>query len=169
MPDDRPAAAAEPDRRVADDAVPDPHSANTTEAAVPKPRVLLVEDEMIVAMMLEETLLDEGYAVVGPAGRLDRAMALAREADIDAALLDVNLHGEAVWPVARVLAGRGIAFAFLTGYGNEGVAAELAGWDVLTKPFQARAMLDMLRRLLGGHPAPAAWPRAPGAVPAERL
>ena len=79
-------------------------------------RVLIVEDETMIAMLLEDVVAEGGYTVVGPVGRLAGALAVAVSGEIDAALLDANLHGESVFPLARVLAERHIPFVFLTGY-----------------------------------------------------
>ncbi len=133
---------------------------------MPRQRVLVVEDEMMVAALIEETLTAAGYDVVGPAPRLERALALAGSADIDAALLDVNLHGEMAFPVAQVLRGRAIPWAFLTGYGNENVPAEFRRSIVLTKPFRAADMLLVLRSLIG---ASSGLQAAPGIAPPARL
>lgn len=98
-------------------------------------RVLVVEDEAILAMMVEDMLSDAGYEVVGPAPHLDAAMSLARDADFDVAILDMNLAGRNALPVAEVIRGRGKPFVFATGYG---AAADAPGYeDVATvaKPF----------------------------------
>jgi DNA-binding response OmpR family regulator len=81
-----------------------------------KPRVLIVEDETMVSMLIEDMTSDLGAEVVGPAAKFEQAMALALEADFDLAVLDVNLDGLVVYPVADVLRDRGIPFIFLTGY-----------------------------------------------------
>ena len=101
-------------------------------------RVLIVEDEMLVAMNIEDMLLDLGHEVAGLASRLAPAMALAREAQFDLAMLDVNLAGEQSFPVARALVERGIPFLFATGYGVKGVAEEFRSFPVLQKPFRMR-------------------------------
>jgi len=101
-------------------------------------RILIVEDEMLVAMNIEDMLLDLGHEVAGLAGRLDAALALAREAEFDLAMLDVNLAGETSFPVAAVLTERNIPFLFATGYGIKGIAEEYRGRPVLQKPFRAR-------------------------------
>jgi DNA-binding response OmpR family regulator len=133
---------------------------------MPAQRVLVVEDELMAAALLEETLAARGYSVVGPAPRLAAALALARTACIDAALLDVNLHGEMVFPVARVLAERGIPWAFLTGYGNENIPPEFQRCVVLTKPFRAGDMLLVLQALMATSPrAKASGTRAPAGRP----
>jgi CheY-like chemotaxis protein len=77
-------------------------------------RVLLVEDEIMVALLLEEMLADLGHEVVGPVARLDKAVAMARQEALDIAILDVNLNGKEVFPVAAVLSARGIPFFFVT-------------------------------------------------------
>jgi CheY-like chemotaxis protein len=80
-------------------------------------RVLFVEDEAMVSILIEDMLLDLGVEVVGPAARMDEALALAREADVEAALLDINVGGQFTYEVADILRGRGIPVIFSTGYG----------------------------------------------------
>src|SRR3712207_2012089 len=80
-------------------------------------RVLFVEDEAIVSMLIEDMLLDLGVEVVGPASRIDEAMALARDAEVEAAVLDINIGGQLTYPVADILRARGIPVIFATGYG----------------------------------------------------
>ena len=83
-------------------------------------RVLIVEDEVLLAMYLEDLLTELGHEVVGQATRIDEAMELARESDIDFAFLDINVVGTKSFPIADILRQRGIPFAFATGYGAEG-------------------------------------------------
>lgn len=109
-------------------------------------RILIVEDEMLVAMNIEDMLLDLGHEVAGLASRLEPALSLAREGEFDLAMLDVNLAGETSFPVAHILAGRGIPFLFATGYGVKGVAEEYRGRPVLQKPFHARDLDLALRQ-----------------------
>ncbi len=104
---------------------------------------------MLVAMNIEDMLLDLGHEVAGLAGRLDAALSLAREADFDLAMLDVNLAGETSFPVAALLAERGIPFLFATGYGIKGISEEYRGRPVLQKPFRARDLDLALRESLG--------------------
>lgn len=99
-------------------------------------RVLVVEDEMLVSMLVEDMLMDFGCTVVGPAPDLEEAMALAKTADIDAALLDVNLAGKPIFPVADALKARGVPFAFASGYGQAGLAEGHRDAPVLQKPFR---------------------------------
>ena len=109
-------------------------------------RVLVVEDEMLVSMLVEDMLTDFGCSVVGPAPDLDVAMALALGAEIDAALLDVNVAGQAIFPVADALKARGVPFAFASGYGAAGVEGDHRGAPVLQKPFR---QIDLERALTG--------------------
>ncbi len=111
-------------------------------------RILVVEDEVIVAMLIEDILTDWGAEVVGPAGRVARAMELIGEGDVDAAILDVNLAGETTFGIAQELARRGVPFAFATGYGADGVPAEFQGRPVLAKPFQEFDLGQVLLRTL---------------------
>ena len=104
---------------------------------------------MLVAMNIEDMLLELGHEVAGLAGRLDAAMALAREAEFDLAMLDVNLAGETSFPVAQILASRGIPFLFATGYGIKGVAEEYRSYPVLQKPFRSHD-LDLALRASQG-------------------
>jgi CheY-like chemotaxis protein len=99
-------------------------------------RVLVVEDEAIVAMLVEDMLTELGHSVVGPAMRLDQALPLAREAEFDFAILDVNLGGQLSFPVADVLRARGIPFIFATGYGRTGVEDAYRDTITLMKPFE---------------------------------
>ena len=118
------------------------------ESPMSRCRVLVVEDEMLVAAMLEEILETMGYEVIGPVGRLQGALSLAKTAEIDAALLDLNLHGESAYPVAQVLMERGVPCVLLTGCGGDGIPSAYRDWTVLTKPFPTRALLDALRALV---------------------
>ena len=110
-------------------------------------RILIVEDEMLVAMNVEDMLLDLGHEVAGIASRLAPALALAKEAEIDAAILDVNLAGEQSFPVAELLDGRGIPFLFATGYGLQGIEERFRTRVVLQKPFRATDLGEALASL----------------------
>lgn len=114
-------------------------------------RVLVVEDEMLVSMLVEDMLADFGCLVVGPAPDFDEAMALAGSAEIDAALLDVNLAGKPIFPVADALKARGVPFAFASGYGQAGLAEGHRDAPVLQKPFRQ----SDLERALNGLMTPA--------------
>jgi CheY-like chemotaxis protein len=98
-------------------------------------RILVVEDEMTIAFMIEDMLTDLGHVVVEIAMRLPDAVKVAADLDIDLAILDVNLDGHRSFPVAEVLTGRGIPFAFATGYGSAGIEQPFKNRPVLMKPF----------------------------------
>ena len=110
-------------------------------------RVLVVEDEMMVSMLIEDMLSDLGCAVVGPAARLDEALELARTSEIDCAVLDVNLGGQPIFPVADLLRERGRPFAFATGYGDAGLRDADKGTPVLQKPFREGDLARVLGEL----------------------
>jgi DNA-binding response OmpR family regulator len=109
-------------------------------------RILIIEDEMMIAMMVEDFLKELGWDVVGWAGGEERALQMARDTDIDAALLDVNLGGQDTFAVADILSKRRIPFVFATGYGADGVADRFRGVPTLTKPFQRDELELALRR-----------------------
>jgi len=100
-------------------------------------RVLVVEDETMIAMLIEDVLADLGYEVVGPAGKLASALQLAREERIDAAILDVTIRGGQVFPVADILRERGIPFVLASGYGAWTLPDTYKGVPLLQKPFSA--------------------------------
>ena len=112
-------------------------------------RVLVVEDESLVAMLLETILEDMGCTPVGPASNVDEGEAIARDTvDLDAALLDVNLAGRQVFPVAAVLKARGVPFVFSTGYGESGLPDEWRGNPTIQKPFTEGAIRDALMKAM---------------------
>jgi CheY-like chemotaxis protein len=112
-------------------------------------RVLLVEDEMLVSMLMEDILMDFGCTVVGPAARLEDALKLAREEDtLDIALLDVNLAGKRSFPIADVLAERGVPFIFVSGYGEGGLEAPHESRPVIQKPFSPDAIAEAIQKVL---------------------
>jgi two-component sensor histidine kinase/CheY-like chemotaxis protein len=117
-------------------------------------RILLIEDEALVAMEIESDLLAEGCIVVGPAGNIVSAQRLIEEAEFDAALVDANLAGRPVDELAAALTRKGVPFAFATGYGRDGLPREFQDAIVLTKPFSREQMLATVQQLL--RPAEAA-------------
>jgi DNA-binding NtrC family response regulator len=109
-------------------------------------RVLIVEDEVMIASFLEDALTDFGCEVIGPALNLEDALRLAREAVIDGAGLDINIAGEKVYPVADVLAERGLPFVYMTGYGRAGLRASDRGRPVLQKPYNLDRLVEIMTR-----------------------
>ena len=110
-------------------------------------RVLVVEDEMMVSMLIEDMLSDLGCVVIGPAARLDEAIALAESTQIDCAVLDVNLGGQPIFPLADILRAKGAPFAFATGYGDAGLRDVDKGSPVLQKPFRETDLARILGEL----------------------
>jgi CheY-like chemotaxis protein len=105
----------------------------------------LVEDESLVAMMMGEALRELGYSVVGPCVTTAEAAATIDSTDVNAAILDVNLDGELVYPVAELLAAREIPFAFITGYGEDSLSPRYANVPVLQKPIDRNALRELFR------------------------
>lgn len=116
-------------------------------------RILVVEDEAVIAVLIEEALRDMGCVVVGPAGRLDAALKLAATAALDGAVLDVTVRGGQVFPVAETLAARGIPFVLASGYGSWALPPQFRDQPRLTKPFTT-AELEVRVRALCGRGAP---------------
>jgi CheY-like chemotaxis protein len=111
--------------------------------------VLVVEDESLVLFNLEDTLTELGCIIVGPAMRLPQAQDLvAGAADIDVAILDVNLGGAPVFPIAEALIARGVGVIFATGYGREGLPEAWRDYPVLMKPYTADDVERSLRGLV---------------------
>ena len=109
--------------------------------------VLVVEDEFLIALDLEQLLRRHGWRVLGPAATVDQALRLLRGAAPDVALLDVNLRGEPVTPVAEELRARGVPFVLASAYDGPGlVAAALAGAPAVGKPTDERRLLAALAR-----------------------
>jgi len=112
-------------------------------------RVLVLEDETIVLLMIEDLLEDLGCQVVGPATTVPEALALAEAGGFDAALLDLNIgRGQTSYPVADILAARQVPFAFVTGYSADALAPPHDGRPILEKPFWGDALSNVLRRLV---------------------
>ena len=110
-------------------------------------RILLVEDEMLVAMLLEDMLSEAGHTIVGPLSRVGEAAEAARNEAIDMAILDVNVGGEEIYPVAEALAERRVPFAFATGYGAHGLREPWQERPTLQKPFHRSDLFGMLNEL----------------------
>lgn len=111
-------------------------------------RILVVEDEVLLAMHLEDLLIAMGHEVVGPATRIPEALEFARQADLDFAVLDVNVAGSQSFPVADVLLIRSIPFVFATGYGAEGFLDTYRDHPTLRKPYEPRELQRAIERAL---------------------
>jgi len=109
-------------------------------------RMLIAEDEALVAIMMEDVAIELGWSVVGPFSRAADALAAAKTDDIHAAILDVNLGGESVYPIADALMARGVPFVFATGYGAESIDRRFACAPVLQKPIDRQALEHVFTR-----------------------
>jgi two-component sensor histidine kinase len=128
-------------------AVPDVPTINDRSAG--RGRVLIVEDEALIAMELEEVLVSTGFSVVGIAGTIESALHLIEAEDIDAALLDANLNGKPVDEVAAALTRANVPFAFATGHDREGLPKSFGSVRLLRKPFNqaevVAAVVEIMR------------------------
>ena len=112
------------------------------------PRLLVVEDEYLIRMLLEDMLDDLGYGIAAAVGTLSEARQIAADGDFSAAILDVNLDGQEIYPVADILAKRGLPFVFVTGYCERSLPEPYRGRPALQKPFQAEQLKTTLAGLL---------------------
>jgi CheY-like chemotaxis protein len=110
-------------------------------------RILIVEDEALVSILIEDALADLGLEVAGVAGTLEEALAHAEEGNFDCAILDVHIQGKEVFPVAEALEARGVPFVFATGYGLGGVPEKYRERPVLQKPFMAPELKRALAKV----------------------
>src|SRR4028119_1879853 len=114
----------------------------------PRCRVLVVEDEAMIAMLVEDMVLDFGSEVVGPVAHMKDAVHLAQSAELDAAILDINVGGSVIFPVADILNERGIPLIFATGYGSKTIPERFCGRPTLPKPFTYETLAAALRAVL---------------------
>lgn len=110
-------------------------------------RILVVEDEALIAMLVEDALLDAGADVLGPAATVEEAIALFESGNPEAAVLDINLAGQASTPVADMLADHGVPFVVATGYGAAGLSERHRGVPVLAKPYDPQELVETLVRI----------------------
>jgi DNA-binding response OmpR family regulator len=127
------------------DISPAPMPGFPPETRLPTPRILVVEDEMTVAMLIEDMVNELSFELAGVIPRLEDAMRLADSDDFDVAMLDVHLNGKTVFPFAAELDKRGVPFLFATAYGGRGIPTEFQDHIVLEKPF---GPLELGRALL---------------------
>ena len=119
-----------------------------SDASRAVPRLLVVEDEYLNRMLLEDMLADLGYDVAAAVGTIAEASELAASGDFNAAILDVNLDGQEIYPVAEILAKRGLPFVFVTGYGERSLTEPYRDRPALQKPFQIAQLKAALDELL---------------------
>ncbi|MCJ2034653.1 response regulator [Methylobacterium sp. J-068] len=120
-------------------------SAQVDEDLLNGARVLVVEDEAAISMLLEDMLLDFGCTVVGPAARLSTALEMAETESFEVAILDVNVAGEPIYPVAEAIVKRNLPIVFSTGYGGAGIREPFRDRPVVQKPF---SQADLKRTLI---------------------
>ena len=123
-------------------------SAMQLQSATPAKRILVVEDELMIRMLLEDMLGELGYTVAAEAARIEEALEAAKNADFDIAILDVNLNGQPISPVADALVARRMPFVFATGYGERGLPEPYRDRPTLKKPFQMDGLKQMLQTAL---------------------
>jgi CheY-like chemotaxis protein len=111
-------------------------------------RVFVVEDEFAVLLLVEDMLLELGCEVAGTASRMSDALSMMECTAFDAAVLDVNINGETIGPVAELLAARGMPIVFSTGYGRSGIDPRWRDRPVLQKPYRVEDLDKALRQAL---------------------
>jgi CheY-like chemotaxis protein len=114
--------------------------------------VFLVEDEVMIRMMVADMLEELGYNIAAEAGDINEAIKLAQSVEFDLAILDVNVNGKVISPVADLLAARNRPFIFATGYGSSGLPAEYRDRPALQKPFQIDTLARMIDHALNSTP-----------------
>jgi CheY-like chemotaxis protein len=119
-----------------------------SESSKSAPRVFVVEDEYLIRMLLEDMLAELGYGVAAAVGTIAEAGIFATDGEFSAAILDVNLDGEEVYPVADILAQRSKPFVFVTGYGEQSLPERYRDRPSLQKPFQTDQLERTLAELL---------------------
>ena len=113
-------------------------------------RIFIVEDEILIAFEMVDILEDLGFDIVGPSVHVDEAEALARDEEIDAAFLDVNMgEGKNSEPVAQILRSRGVPFIFVTAYNDDQITFRTSDDRVLRKPVTGKEMIAALDRVVG--------------------
>ena len=121
-----------------------------TAAKPPGGSVFLVEDEVMIRMMVADMLDELGYSVAAEAGEINEAIRLAETTEFDIAILDVNVNGKVISPVADVIQARNRPFVFATGYGAQGLPEQYRDRPTLQKPFQMETLAQVLASTLKG-------------------
>jgi DNA-binding response OmpR family regulator len=111
-------------------------------------KVFVVEDEMTIALMIEDMLMELGHCIAGIAMRLPQAAQMAQQVDADLAILDINLDGRRSFPVAQTLRGRGVKVLFASGYGSAGLEPPFLDETVIRKPFAVNDLRAAIERLM---------------------
>ena len=111
-------------------------------------RIMVVEDEVLIAMVIEAALEDQGCIVVGPFGRLQEAMFAAQTECFDAAIMDVNLAGERIFPLAEILSDRAVPFLLLSGYGERALPDDRQHWKLQSKPFEMARVIASITEMI---------------------
>jgi DNA-binding NtrC family response regulator len=111
-------------------------------------RILIVEDEPMLALDVEQALVDAGFVIAGVAGTLDKALAIIARGDLDAAIVDANLDGISAAPVAAALTARGLPFIISSGYSPEQQPEALRFAPLVEKPCQPQQIIEAFKRIL---------------------
>jgi len=123
---------------------------DSSAPATPGLRILVVEDDLMISMLVEDMIAELGHQVAAVATSIEEACRLAKDANFDGALLDVNLNGKKVDPVAETLVGRNIPFVFTTGYGRQGIPDAFRDLPTLQKPYQIEQLGEALANAMKG-------------------
>ena len=110
--------------------------------------IFLVEDEVMIRMMVADMLEELGYSIAAEAGEVSEALRLAQSVDFDLAILDVNVNGKVISPVADLIKARNLPFIFATGYGSSGLPEEYRDRPALQKPFQIETLARVIDNTL---------------------
>jgi CheY-like chemotaxis protein len=119
-----------------------------TATRPPGSSVFLVEDEVMIRMMVADMLEELGYSIAAEAGEINEAIRLAQSTDFDFAILDVNVNGKVISPVADLIRARNLPFIFATGYGSSGLPEEYRDRPALQKPFQIETLARVINNTL---------------------
>src|SRR4051795_1780193 len=137
---------------------------NMTETRPPGGSVFLVEDEVMIRMMVADMLEELGFSIAAEAGEINEAIRLAQSTEFDLAILDVNVNGKVITPVAELIKARNRPFIFATGYGSSGLPEEYRDRPALQKPFQLETLAQMINTAMKSAAAWVIFARVPDAV-----